>query len=196
MDLFIPGIKIGMTQIIDGEDSAVIPVTVVRLLPVTVSQQSPDNQSVVAYGATRSEKKVSKPRIGQFVKYALPVSKFFRSFVGQSAEVFDFSRLKVGDFVNVRGVSIGKGFAGTIKRWNFNRGPMSHGSKSHRIPGSIGGGTTPGRVVKGKKMSGHMGARRVCVRNLEIVRIDLGDNLVYVRGAIPGKRDNHVELYR
>jgi len=107
--------------------------------------------------------------------------------VGQEIKVEIF---KPGEIVNVSGISVGKGFAGTVKRFHHGRGPMTHGSKSHRIPGSIGAGTTPGRVYKGRGMPGRMGAEKATVKNLKVVKVDSEKNILLLAGTVPGKRGN------
>ena len=111
--------------------------------------------------------------------------------VGMSIEVDTF---KVGDFVSIRGKTIGKGFSGTVKRHNFTRGPMTHGSKNHREPGSIGQGTTPGRVYPGKKMAGRLGGKYTTIKNLEVIHINKDNNLLVVKGAVPGKIGNLISI--
>lgn len=106
----------------------------------------------------------------------------------------DLSVLKVGDLVKVTGISIGKGTAGTVKRWHFHRGPMGHGSKFHRLPGSIGAGTTPGRVEKGTRMSGRLGNKKVSVKNLKVVRVDAEKKLLLIKGAVPGPGKNVITV--
>ncbi len=143
-----------------------------------------------------SGKNINKPEAGHVSRAGLSKApKYLREFrmdkvdeysLGQEMNVGIF---KVGELVNVVGTSIGKGTAGTVKRWHFRRGPMTHGSKSHRIPGSIGAGTTPGRVLKGTKMAGRMGVDRVTVKNLAVVQIDPAKNLLLVSGAVPGAKN-------
>lgn len=112
----------------------------------------------------------------------------------QFAEEEELSALKPGDLVKVTGTSIGKGTAGTVKRWHFSRGPMSHGSKSHRLPGSIGAGTTPGRVEKGTRMAGRLGNKKVTIKNLKVVRVDAEKKLLLLKGAVPGPGQNQVTV--
>jgi large subunit ribosomal protein L3 len=112
----------------------------------------------------------------------------------QFGEGEDLASFKPGDLVKVTGISIGKGTAGTIKRWHFSRGPMSHGSKSHRLPGSIGAGTTPGRVEKGTRMSGRLGNKKISVKNLKVVRVDAEKGLLLIKGAVPGPGKNMITV--
>lgn len=192
------GKKHGMTQVFD-ENGLSIPVTVVELLPVTVTQvktKAQDGYSAIQVGYQESkEKHLSKPEQGHFKKNQLKLFRHLREF--RIAET-DEANFKVGDVlspdfletlshVNVTGRSIGKGFQGRIKLHNFARGPMSHGSKSHRLPGSIGAGTTPGRVFKGLKMAAHMGDDTVTVENLKVVLVEKENNLLLLKGAVPGK---------
>lgn len=112
----------------------------------------------------------------------------------QFAEGADLASFKPGDLVKVTGISIGKGTAGTIKRWHFHRGPMGHGSKFHRLPGSIGAGTTPGRVEKGTRMSGRLGNKKISVKNLKVVRVDAEKGLLLIKGAVPGPGKNIITV--
>ncbi len=199
----IIGKKIGMTQIFS--ESIVIPVTVIQIEPVNIikikTEETDGYEALqIAFGNLKEEK-ASKPYLGIFKKLNQSVKKYIKEI-----KLKDISKYQVGDIigidafadneiVSVRGKTIGRGFTGTIKRWNFRRGPMAHGSKSHRITGSIGAGTTPGRVVKGKKMPGHYGNEFVSIKNLKIVKIDTEKNLLFLKGAIPGKVNNFVEIY-
>ncbi|MCX5749423.1 MAG: 50S ribosomal protein L3 [Candidatus Saganbacteria bacterium] len=184
------GKKIGMTQIFD-KTGLVVPVTVVEAGPCYVVSINEDT-SAVKVGFEKI-KKATKPVLGQLKKAGIEESlKHFHEFkadkkdglkAGQQIKADIFSE---GELVSVRGTSIGKGFAGTVKRHHFRRSPMSHGSKSHRIPGSIGAGTTPGRVYKGKRMAGRLGGEYVTVKNLKIVKIEPETNSIYIKGAVPG----------
>ncbi|KAF0134285.1 MAG: large subunit ribosomal protein L3 [Candidatus Saganbacteria bacterium] len=188
------GYKKGMTQIyLDNGDLA--PVTIVEAGPCFVSQVK-EKSIQVGFGKT---KHVNKPKSGHLKELKLKHLKEFKVSkpeeykIGQEINVEFF---KIGDIVKVRGKSIGKGFAGTVKRWHFTRGPMSHGSKHHRLPGSIGAGTTPGRVEKGTRMSGRMGNRFITVKGLKILRIDKDNNIVMISGAVPGSNNNLLEIYK
>ncbi len=196
MSVGILGTKVGMTQVFDDAGTA-IPVTVVQAGPCTITQiktQQTDGYSAIqlAYGEVKP-KALNKPKLGHLAKSSAPPLRHLEEYraagtddysLGQqiSADIFD-----AGQLVDIIGTSIGRGFAGNQKRNNFRRGPMSHGSKNHREPGSIGAGTTPGRVYPGKKMAGRLGGKRVTVRKLTIVRVDAERNLLLIRGAIPGK---------
>jgi len=188
------GRKIGMTQVF-AADGTVVPVSVVSVEPNTVTllrTVEQDGYSAVQVGAGTG-RKLTKPRLGQLKD--LPRVRDAREFrvddlaeftVGQTLDVSLFA---AGDSVDVTGVSKGKGFSGTVKRHHFRRGPETHGSDSHRAPGSIGGGTTPGKVFKGTPMSGHMGNDRTTVKKATIVRTDPERNLLLVKGPVPGAKN-------
>jgi large subunit ribosomal protein L3 len=192
------GRKLGMTRIF-GDDGTVVPVSVIQATPNTITRirtAEQDGYVAVQLGAG-SARRVTKPVAGQFK--ALPKEQqkpaSVREFrvdsvdgyeVGQSVDV---SLFEAGDLVDVTGTSKGLGFAGTIARHNFKRGPKTHGSTNYRAPGSIGAGTTPGRVFKGTRMGGHMGDDRVTVKKLKVVKVDTERNLILVKGAVPGARN-------
>ena len=190
----ILGRKVGMTQVFT-DDGTMVPVSVVAIEPNTVTELRTldrDGYTAVQVGAGTA-RRTTKPRLGQLKD--LPRVRDVREFrvddvsdyeIGQTLDVSLFAD---GDTVNVVGTSKGKGFAGTIKRHHFHRGPETHGSDSHRAPGSIGGGTYPGKVFKGTPMAGHMGHERVTVKNATIVRTDAERNLLLVRGPVPGPRN-------
>jgi large subunit ribosomal protein L3 len=194
--------KIGMTQVISEEGKAV-PTTVLKAEPgvvIRVKTKSSDGYNALVIGYQPiAEKKVNKPEKGQFKN----IDKMFKILKEmrlselpdvKPGDLVLLSSFDKGDKVAVTGVSIGKGYQGTVKRWNFGRGPMSHGSKSHRIPGSIGGHTDPGRVFKGKKMAGHLGNVKVTQKNIEIVDIDEEANVILLRGGVPGAKNSWVTL--
>ncbi|MBE9032587.1 50S ribosomal protein L3 [filamentous cyanobacterium LEGE 11480] len=196
MAIGILGTKLGMTQVFT-EDGKSIPVTVVQAGPCPVTQiktQDTDGYSAVqiAYGDIK-EKNLSKPEKGHLAKSgAAPLRHLVEWRIDDTAGYELGQEIKVdifeeGQLVDVCGRSIGRGFMGNQKRHNFSRGPMTHGSKNHREPGSIGAGTTPGRIYPGKKMAGHMGDIRVTVKKLEVIRVDAEKNLILVKGAVPGK---------
>jgi large subunit ribosomal protein L3 len=186
------GLKIGMTQVY-SEKGELIPVTVIEAGPCFVTQI---NEFSIQVGFGKA-KKVNKPMAGHLKELKLKHLKEFKVSnpsdykVGQEIKVDIF---KPGDAIRLSGTSIGKGTAGTVKRYHFHRGPMSHGSKSHRLPGSIGAGTSPGRVEKGTRMSGRMGNRRVTVKSAKVIRIDGEKNLLLVSGSVPGAGGNIVEI--
>lgn len=195
--------KVGMTQIF-GEDGVLTPVTVLLAGPCAVTQVKTVetdgyNAVQVGFGDIR-DVLVNKPRAGHFKKAGVANKRFLREFkfenaadyaVGQEIKVDIFS---AGDKVDATGTTKGKGFQGAIKRHGLSRGPMGHGSKYHRHAGSNGPATTPGRVFKGKHMPGHMGHVRVTVQNLEVVRIDVDNNIILVKGAVPGPKKALVML--
>lgn len=139
------------------------------------------------------EKKVTKPVLGQFQKHQLKPKRFLKEFKFQDISTYNVGDdikvdiFEAGDRVDVTGISKGKGFAGGVKRWNFARGPMGHGSKFHRAPGSSGA-TGPSKVFKGSKKPGHLGAEKVTVQNLEVVKVDPDNNLLLVKGSVPGPK--------
>ncbi len=198
MNKAILGKKIGMTQIFNEEGLA-IPVTVIEAGPCTVVQKKTietDGYNAIKVGFEDvPERKLNKPERGLFAKINVPFKKYLREFkfedidkyeVGQEIKVSDM--FAAGDLVDVSGISKGKGFQGAIKRHGFSIGRMSHGSKYHRRAGSMGSTSTPGRVFKGKKLPGHMGARKVTIQNLDVVRVDADRNLLLVKGSVPGPK--------
>ena len=196
------GRKVGMTRVFT-EDGVSIPVTVVECEVNRVTQvRSLENDGYSAIQVTTGAKKasrVSKPEAGHFAKAGVEAGRGLWEFRLENGEEFEVgAELTVELFtdikkVDVTGVSKGKGFQGAVKRWNFRTQDMTHGnSLSHRAPGSIGQCQTPGRVFKGKKMAGHMGAERVTTQNLEIVRVDAERNLLLIKGAVPGSTGGNV----
>ncbi len=191
MSIGLIGRKVGMTQVFQ-DDGTMIPVSVVAVQPNTVTRlrtADRDGYSAVQLGVEPS-KKLNKPDTGQLKD--LPKVAVKREFRLEDVSAFevgqtlDVSLFAAGDLVDVTGTSKGKGFAGVIKRHNFRRGPKTHGSDHHRAPGSIGPGTTPGRVYRGMRMAGHMGDERITVKKLRVVRIDPDRNLLLVLGSVPG----------
>ena len=203
MPLGLLGNKIGMTQIVDDLGN-LVPVTILRAGPCTVTQiktVETDGYSAAQLGYAQVTSKVlTKPQIGHLEKVGAPLLRYLHEYkisdtselsLGQTIGVDIFS---AGSVVDVTGKSIGKGFAGLQKRYNFGRGPMTHGSKNHRAPGSIGAGTTPGRVYPGKKMAGHLGAKQVTIKKLKVLIVDAENNLIIVKGAVPGKPGNLISI--
>lgn len=196
MSVGILGTKLGMTQIFD-ESGLAIPVTVVQAGPCTITQiktKQTDGYAAVQIGFREvAAKSLSKPELGHLAKSeAVPLRHLQEYRLDNAGEYELGQQLKADLFeanqtVDVIGTSIGRGFAGYQKRHNFKRGPMAHGSKNHRQPGSTGAGTTPGRVYPGKRMAGRLGNTRVTIRKLTIVRVDAERNLLLIRGAVPGK---------
>ncbi len=196
MPVGILGTKLGMTQVFNEEGKA-IPVTVVQAGPCTVTQiktKQTDGYSAVQIGYDEVKPKaLNRPELGHLAKSSAPALRHLKEYRLDSTSEFELGQplnaniFEVGQIVDVRGTSIGRGFAGYQKRHNFRRGPMSHGSKNHRQPGSTGPGTTPGRTFPGKRMAGRMGGVNVTIRKLEVIRVDSDRNLLLIKGAVPGK---------
>lgn len=189
--------KVGMTQIFN-EDGSLVPVTVLQAGPCVVTQVKTvenDGYSAVQVGfGEKREKLVNKPMKGMFDKAGVPYKRFVREFKLENAEEYSVKDeikadiFTAGDKVDASAIAKGKGFQGAIKRHGQSRGPMAHGSKYHRHAGSNGACSSPSKVFKGKKMPGHMGAKKVTTQNLEIVRVDAENNLILVKGAVPGPK--------
>ncbi|MEM8603003.1 MAG: 50S ribosomal protein L3, partial [Cyanobacteria bacterium P01_H01_bin.121] len=196
MSVGILGTKLGMTQVFDEEGRA-IPVTVVKAGPCRVTQvktQATDGYYAVQLGYQQTrEKLVTKPQRGHLAKSGESLLRHLREYRLEAAASYELGQeltvemFEAGQFVDVTGNTIGRGFAGYQKRHNFRRGPMSHGSKNHRLPGSTGAGTTPGRIYPGKKMAGRLGNDQVTTRKLQVIRVNAADNVVLVKGCVPGK---------
>jgi large subunit ribosomal protein L3 len=199
----ILGRKLGMTQIFD-ENGKVVPVTVVEAGPCPVLQKKTEDKE--GYNAIQvgfeniREKLVNKPRKGQFAKAGVALKRIVKELRLENIDAFEVgSEIKAdifaaGEKVDVSGVSKGKGFAGAIKRWNFHRGPMTHGSKYHRGVGSMGASSDPSRTFKNKKMPGHMGNRNTTVLNLEVVKVMPEKNVILIKGGIPGPNKGYVVI--
>lgn len=195
MAIGVVGRKCGMTRVFT-ENGASIPVTVVEVTPNRVTQiktgETDGYEAVQVTVGERRATRVTKPQSGHFAKAGVAAGRTVREFRAAAGELVAGVEVTVGIFeagqiVDVTGTSKGKGFAGVIKRWNFKMQDATHGnSLSHRAPGSIGQNQSPGRVFKGKKMAGHMGAERVTVQNLEVVRVDAEKNILLIKGAVPG----------
>ena len=203
MTLGVIGKKVGMTQIFNEEGLAV-PVTVIKVDPIVVTQVKTvetDGYNAIQVGTVAAkEKHLTKAQIGHFAKNKLENFRHLQEFrvdnpqdytVGQQIELSVLSDVQK---VDVTGTSIGKGFQGTVKRHNFSRGPMAHGSKNHREPGSIGAGTTPSRVIKGKRMAGNMGNERVTITKLKLVKVDSENSLILIKGSVPGSEGKLVTI--
>ena len=203
MTLGVIGEKLGMTQVF-SEDGIIIPVTVIKVEPMTVTQiktVEKDGYSAIQVGLVDAKQKhLTKAQQGHLTKNNLGLFRVLKEFKVEDAssyeigQTLDASILAEIAKVDVTGTSIGKGFQGTVKRHNFSRGPMAHGSKNHRAPGSIGAGTTPGRVIKGKHMAGNMGNERVTVSKLKLVKVDTENSLVLIKGSIPGSEGKMVTI--
>ncbi|MCI8402511.1 MAG: 50S ribosomal protein L3 [Lachnospiraceae bacterium] len=195
--------KVGMTQIFN-EDGILTPVTVLQAGPCVVTQvKSTENdgyEAVQVGFVDKREKLVSKPLQGHFKKAGVSYKRYVREFRLENSSDYKLADeikadiFAAGDKVDATAVSKGKGFQGAIKRFGQHRGPMAHGSKYHRHQGSNGSATTPGRVFKGKTMPGHMGSVQVTIQNLEVVRVDVENNVILVKGAVPGPRKSLVTL--
>ena len=195
MNKGIIGKKIGMTQIFD-EKGNVIPVTVIETAGNVVAQVKTVetdgyNAIQLGYGEIK-DKHINKPEAGHFAKAKLANKKHLREFRMDSVEEYKVGDevkadiFTAGEKIDVQGTSKGKGFQGVIKRHGQSRGPMGHGSMYHRRPGSMGSTSTPGRVFKGKRLPGHMGANTITIQNLEVVAVDLDKNVILVKGSVPG----------
>ena len=197
------GNKIGMTQIFDKSGN-IIPVTILKVGPCVITQvktieKDGYNAIQVGYGNVLS-KTLTQSELGHLQKSNIQPLKYLKEFkisdenefeIGQILNVEAFSE---GQLVNVRGKSIGKGFSGLQKRYNFSRGPMTHGSKNHRAPGSIGMGTTPGRVLPGKKMAGQLGNKIATIQKLKVIQINPEENILVIKGSVPGKPGNLLSI--
>lgn len=199
----IIGRKIGMTQIFD-ENGKVIPVTVVEAGPCAVLQKKTEEKD--GYNAIQvgfediREKLANKPKKGHFAKAGVSLKRIVREFRLENIDEYEVGTeikadvFAAGDKVDVTGVSKGKGFQGTIKRWNFHRGPMAHGSKYHRAVGSMGAASDPSRTFKNKKMPGHMGNKKSTILNIEVVKVMADKNVLLIKGGIPGPNKGYVVI--
>ena len=197
------GNKIGMTQIFD-ESGNIIPVTILKVGPCVVTQIKTKlkhgyDSIQIGYGNV-SNKSLTQPELGHLQKSNIQPLKYLKEFtitedcefeIGQVLNVNSFSP---GQLVNIRGKNIGKGFSGLQKRYNFSRGPMTHGSKNHRAPGSIGMGTSPGRVLPGKKMAGQVGNKVTTIAKLKVIQINSEENILVIKGSVPGKPGNLLSI--
>lgn len=195
--------KVGMTQIFN-EDGVLTPVTVLQAGPCVVTQVKTvenDGYSAVQVGfVDKKEKGINKPQKGHFDKAGVSPKRFVREFRFENAEEYTVGQeikadiFAAGDKIDVTATSKGKGYAGGIKRHGLKSGPSAHGSKYHRHAGSNGSASDPSKVFKGKKMPGHMGAERVTIQNLEVVKVDAEANIILVKGAVPGPKKSLVML--
>lgn len=203
MNVGLLGNKIGMTQIFD-ESGNIIPVTILKVGPCVITQvktEPKDGYNSIQVGYSNvSDKSLTQPQLGHLQKSNIQPLKYLKEFRVNNCEEFEVGQvLKVdllspGQLVNIRGKSIGKGFAGLQKRHNFTRGPMTHGSKNHRAPGSIGMGTTPGRVLPGKKMAGQLGNKITTIKKLKVIQLNLEENILVIKGSVPGKPGNLLSI--
>nr|YP_010283114.1 ribosomal protein L3 [Nitzschia traheaformis]ULD15878.1 ribosomal protein L3 [Nitzschia traheaformis] len=203
MTVGLLGNKIGMTQIFD-EFGNIVPVTILKVGPCIITQVKTENvdgyKSIQIGYMEVSNKLLNQPRLGHLQKSNIQALRYLKEFrvenennfeVGQVLNVNLFSP---GQFVNIKGKTIGKGFSGLQKRHNFTRGPMTHGSKNHRAPGSIGMGTTPGRVLPGKKMAGQLGNKITTIKKLKVIQLNLEENILVIKGSVPGKPGNLLSI--
>ena len=203
MSIGLLGNKIGMTQIFD-QSGNIIPVTILKVGPCVVTQIktiAKDGYEAIQVGYSQvSSKSLTQPQLGHLQKSNLQPLKYLKEFsvtknhdfkIGQ---ILTVDQLSPGQLVNIQGKTIGKGFAGLQKRHNFTRGPMTHGSKNHRAPGSIGMGTTPGRVLPGKKMAGQLGNKLTTIKKLKVIQFNLQENILVIKGSVPGKPGNLVSI--
>jgi large subunit ribosomal protein L3 len=197
------GNKIGMTQIFD-ESGNIIPVTILKVGPCVVTQVKTKlkdgyDSIQIGYGNV-SNKALTQPELGHLQKSNIQPLKYLKEFKVTNTDEFQIGQVLnvesfvTGQLVNIRGKSIGKGFSGLQKRHNFTRGPMTHGSKNHREPGSIGMGTTPGRVLPGKKMAGQLGNKIATIQKLQVIQINSEENILVIKGSVPGKPGNLLSI--
>ena len=197
------GNKIGMTQIFD-ESGNIIPVTIIKVGPCIITQiktKIKDGYDAIQVGySNTSNKLLTQSELGHLQKSNIQPLKYLKEFrinnvtefeVGQ---ILNVNLLSVDQLVNIKGKTIGKGFSGLQKRHNFTRGPMTHGSKNHRAPGSIGMGTTPGRVLPGKKMAGQMGNKLTTIKKLKVIQLSSEENILIIKGSVPGKPGNLLSI--
>jgi len=203
MNIGILGTKLGMTQIFDASGLRT-PVTIIKAGPCTVTQVKSlknDGYNAIQIGYLETQPKLlTKAELGHLAKTTSLPFKHLKEYKTDTCQpellksVISVDLFKVGDTVSISGKTIGKGFAGTVKKHKFTRGPMTHGSKNHREPGSIGMGTTPGRVYPGKRMACQMGSGKTTIKNLSVILVDKEDNLLVIKGSIPGKVGNLVTI--
>jgi len=205
VSLGILGNKIGMTQVFDASGN-IIPVTIIKVGPCVITQiktSLTDGYNAIQLGYdTDFKNSLNKPQLGHLKKSNISAVKCLKEYLIENPELYTVGQVinsnlfQLGEFISIYGKTSGKGFSGLQKRHNFARGPMTHGSKNHRGPGSIGMGTTPGRVFPGKSMSGQLGNTNTCIKNLQIIQINTEDNLLIIKGSIPGKPGNLVNILR
>lgn len=197
------GNKMGMTQIFD-EAGNIIPVTILKVGPCVITQiktKAKDGYDSIQIGyGSVSNKSLTQPELGHLQKSNLQPLKYLKEFrisednEFQIGQILNVDSFLPGQLVNIQGKTIGKGFSGLQKRHNFARGPMSHGSKNHRAPGSIGMGTTPGRVLPGKRMAGQLGNKILTIKKLKVIQINSEENILVIKGSVPGKPGNLLSI--
>ena len=185
-----------MTQVFAGDSNRFVAVTAIEAGPCPILAVK-DKHIQLGFDAVR-EKRLKRPLAKYFTKLNIAPKKLIKEVLKEQGKEYKVGEevkvdlFKTGDFVDITGTSIGKGFQGGMKRWHWRGGPQTHGSTSHRRVGSLGSSTTPGRVFKGHHLPGHMGAHRVTVQNLEVVKVDAQNNLLLVKGAVPGYKNNYL----
>lgn len=204
MSVGILGIKLGMTQIFNLENGVAIPVTVVQAGPCPITQiktEATDGYSAIQVGyQTVTAKALNRPKLGHLAKSGTVPLRHLKEYRLENVSNYQLGDtvkadiFRPGDLVDVTGTTMGRGFAGYQKRHNFKRGSMTHGSKNHRLPGSTGAGTTPGRVYPGKRMAGQYGATKVTTRHLQVVEVDAEQDILLIKGAVPGKRGSLLNI--
>ena len=197
------GNKIGMTQIFD-ESGNIIPVTILKVGPCIVTQiktEMKDGYNAIQVGYSNASKKsLTQSELGHLHKSNIQPLKYLKEFRVDTVDEFEVGQvlnvdlLSINQLVNIKGKTIGKGFSGLQKRHNFTRGPMTHGSKNHRAPGSIGMGTTPGRVLPGKKMAGQLGNKLTTIKKLKVIQLSSEENILIIKGSVPGKPGNLLSI--
>ena len=203
MSIGLLGNKIGMTQIFD-ESGTIIPVTILKVGPCIITQIKTEmkdgyNGIQVGYSNT-SNKSLTQAELGHLQKSNIQPLKYLKEFRIDNVDDFEVGQvlnvdlLSINQLVNIKGKTVGKGFSGLQKRHNFTRGPMTHGSKNHRAPGSIGMGTTPGRVLPGKKMPGQMGNKLTTIKKLKVIQLSSEENILIIKGSVPGKPGNLLSI--
>jgi large subunit ribosomal protein L3 len=203
VSLGLLGNKIGMTQIFDQLGN-IVPVTVIKVGPCTITQiktilQDGYNAIQIGYGTVPTNS-LTQPELGHLQKSTNQPLKYLKEFHVTNPETFEIGQVinlecfEPGQYVTITGKTSGKGFSGLQKRYNFSRGPMSHGSKNHRAPGSIGMGTSPGRVLPGKKMAGQLGNKTSTIKKLKIIQVNATENILVIKGSVPGKVGNLLSI--
>lgn len=203
MSIGLLGNKIGMTQIFDDSGN-IVPVTILKMGPCIITQIKTilkDNYNAIQVGyGNLSSKFLTQPELGHLNKSNIQPLKYLKEFRVDNPEEFEVGQIlgvnsfTIGELIDITGKSSGKGFSGLQKRYNFSRGPMTHGSKNHRAPGSIGMGTTPGRVLPGKKMAGQLGNKITNIKKIKILQVNTTENILVVKGSVPGKPGNLISI--
>ena len=192
-----------MTQIFDDSGN-IVPVTILKMGPCIITQIKTilkDNYNAIQVGyGNLSSKFLTQPELGHLNKSNIQPLKYLKEFRVDNPEEFEVGQIlgvnsfTIGELIDITGKSSGKGFSGLQKRYNFSRGPMTHGSKNHRAPGSIGMGTTPGRVLPGKKMAGQLGNKITNIKKIKILQVNTTENILVVKGSVPGKPGNLISI--